>query len=127
MSERSPVRSEQAPAPIGPYSQAVTHAGVLYCSGSLPLNAETDELENSSIGAETRRSLANLASVCEAAGTSLGRGLMLMIYTTELESFAEINEAYASFFDADPPARATVGVAALPMGARVEIAAQVAI
>jgi reactive intermediate/imine deaminase len=127
LNPRAQIRSDRAPAPVGPYSQAIVHAGLLYCSGSLPFDPETGQLDAGSLDAETRRSLANLGFVCEAAGTSLERGLMLTIYTTQLESFAEINEAYASFFGDDPPARAAVGVAALPKGARVEISALVAI
>ena len=91
------------------------------------LDPESEELVGDSPAAEAERCLQNLAAVCAAAGTDLSRALRLTIYTTELASFGEINEAYAEFFPAAPPARVTVGVAALPKGARVEIDAIVAL
>lgn len=125
-----PVSSADAPdAPdaVGPYVHAVRHGATLYCSGSLPLDPTSGELDNSSLAAETRRSLTNLEAVCAAAGTDLGHALRLTIFTTHLDGFPEINEAYASAFTARVPARTTVGVAGLPKGARVEIDAIVAI
>ena len=126
-SARETVATDAAPGAIGPYSQAVRHAGVLYCSGQIALDPRSGEPVGDSVADETRQCLRNLAAVCEAAGTDLSRALRLTIYTTELGEFASINEAYAEFFAADPPARAAVGVAALPKGARVEIDASVAI
>ncbi|HYC80503.1 MAG TPA: Rid family hydrolase, partial [Solirubrobacterales bacterium] len=84
------------------------------------------ELVGGSVADEARQCLRNLAAVCEAAGTNLSRALRLTVYTTELGEFAAINEAYLEFFAADPPARAAVGVSALPKGVRVEIDAIVA-
>ncbi|MGD9735276.1 MAG: Rid family detoxifying hydrolase [Solirubrobacterales bacterium] len=126
MTDRSTVSTAAAPAAIGPYSQAVRHGGVLYCSGQIPLDPGSGEPVGGSLGEETRQCLRNLAAVCEAAGTELSRALRLTVYTTELAEFAAINEAYAEFFAADPPARAAVGVGALPKGVRVEIDAIVA-
>ena len=123
---RLTVSSDAAPAAIGPYSQAVRHGDVLYCSGQIPLDAESGEPVGGSVADETRQCLRNLAAVCEAAGTDLSRALRLTVYTTELGQFAEINEVYAEFFGDDPPARAAIGVAALPKGVRVEIDAIVA-
>jgi 2-iminobutanoate/2-iminopropanoate deaminase len=123
---RTIVSTDAAPAAIGPYSQAVRHGGVLYCSGQIPLDPASGEPVGDSVADETRQCLRNLAAVCEAAGADLSRALRLTVYTTELDRFAEINEAYAEFFDADPPARAAIGVAALPKGVRVEIDAIVA-
>lgn len=125
--DRKPIHTAEAPEAIGPYSQAVAHDGALYCSGQIPLDPATGELEGDGLAAETTRCLRNLEAVCEAGGTSLGNALRLTIYTTRLEAFAEINEAYAAFFESEPPARATVGVAALPKGASVEIDAIVPI
>lgn len=125
--DRQTISTAAAPAAIGPYSQAVRHGDVLYCSGQIPLDPDSGEPVGGEIGDETRRCLRSLAAVCEAAGTELGRALRLTVYTTELERFAEINEAYAGFFPGEPPARAAVGVAALPKGVRVEIDAIVAI
>lgn len=128
MSEIDPISTDEAPEAIGPYSQAVARGGVLYCSGQLPLDPAGGELEPASPAEQASRCLANLDAVCRAAGTSLQRALMVTIFTTNLEDFASINEAYADFFDGpDYPARAAVGVAALPKGARVEITAQVAL
>ncbi|MDQ6525120.1 Rid family detoxifying hydrolase [Nocardioides sp. LHD-245] len=127
MPSPQPIVSDAAPAAVGPYVHAVRHGDVLYCSGSLPLDPATGELDNADLAAETRRSLANLEAVCASAGTSLDRALRMTIYTTRLDGFAEINEVYAGAFPGNVPARTTVGVAALPKDARVEIDAIVAI
>jgi 2-iminobutanoate/2-iminopropanoate deaminase len=127
MSTRETVDAAAAPPAIGPYSHAVRHGDTLYCSGALPLDPATGELVEESLGAATTQCLRNLAAVCEAAGTELGRALRMTIYTTELSGFAEINESYGTFFPSEPPARAAVGVAELPKGARVEVDAVVAI
>jgi 2-iminobutanoate/2-iminopropanoate deaminase len=126
MSKRQAIDAAGAPPAIGPYSHAVRHGEVVYCSGALPLDPASGELVQDSLAAETAQCLRNLAAVCAAAGTGLERALRLTVYTTELGAFAEINEAYADFFESEPPARAAVGVAALPKGARVEIDAIVA-
>jgi 2-iminobutanoate/2-iminopropanoate deaminase len=127
MSERTSIAAPDAPAAIGPYSHAVRHGPVLYCSGALPIDPGSGAVLDDSPAAETEQCLRNLAAVCHAAGTELGRTLRATVYTTELEAFGEINEAYAAFFPSDPPARVAVGVAALPKGVRVEIDAIVAI
>lgn len=124
--DRAAVSAPDAPAAIGPYSQAVSHDGLLFCSGALPLDPGSGELIDDSVGAETTQCLENLAAICRAAGTELARALRLTVYTTRLEDFAEINEAYGRFFESEPPARAAIGVAALPKGAGVEIDAVVA-
>ena len=125
MSDREVVSSPSAPAAIGPYSQAILHNGLLYCSGSIPLDAD-GVLQGDTAADQTRQCLQNLAAVAEAGGTSLDRALRLTIYTTRLADFAEINDAYAEAFANDPPARVTVGVAELPKGALVEIDAIIA-
>ena len=127
MSDRRPVETADAPAAIGPYSQAIAHNGLLFCSGQIPLDAASGELVGDSLAAQTTRCLENLSAVCRAAGTGLEHALRLTVYTTQLDAFGEINDAYAAFFGANPPARAAVGVAALPKGARVEIDAIVAV
>lgn len=116
-----------APEPIGPYSHAVASNGFLFCSGQLALDPGSGELVGRTPGDEAAQALRNLAAVCEAAGTTLDQAVRLTIYTTVLEEFAEINEAYGAFFKAEPPARAVVGVAQLPKGGRVEIDAIVAL
>ena len=124
---REPVTALGAPAAIGPYSHAVRAGGLLFCSGQIPLDPESGKLVGETPGEQATRCLENLEAVCQAAGTTLARALRLTVYTTQLEAFAEINEAYAVFFPDDPPARAAVGVAALPKGARVEVDAIVAV
>ena len=126
MSQRTTIDAAGAPAAVGPYSHAVRHGGVLYCSGAIPLDPDSGEIAATSLAGETEQCLRNLSAVCEAGGTELARTLRATIYTTELGGFAEINEAYGAFFPSEPPARVTVGVAALPKGARVEIDAIVA-
>jgi 2-iminobutanoate/2-iminopropanoate deaminase len=125
--DRTAVTAPDAPAAIGPYSHAVSYNGLLFCSGAIPLDPESGELVDTSAGAETTRCLENLTAVCRAAGTELAQAVRMTVYTTRLEAFAEINEAYGAFFESDPPARVAIGVAALPMGADVEIDAVVAL
>jgi 2-iminobutanoate/2-iminopropanoate deaminase len=121
------VVDSKAPAAIGPYSHAVIVDGLLFCSGQIPLDPESGELVGDSAAEQAAQCLRNLEAVCEAAGTQLAQAVRLTIYTTQLERFAEINDAYADFFEAEPPARAAVGVAALPKGAIVEIDAIVSV
>jgi 2-iminobutanoate/2-iminopropanoate deaminase len=126
MSARETVTAGGAPAAIGPYSHAVRAAGLLFCSGQIPLHPATGELVGETAGAQARRCLENLQAVCRAADAALERAVRVTIYMTDLGAFAEVNEVYGAFFDAKPPARVTVGVAALPRGAQVEIEAIVA-
>jgi 2-iminobutanoate/2-iminopropanoate deaminase len=116
-----------APAAIGPYSHAVRAGGLLFCSGQVPLDPESGELVPGSPGDQAHRCLESLAAVCGAAGATLGDAVRLTVYLTDLGAFDEVNEVYASFFQTDPPARVTIGVAALPKGAQVEIDAVVAL
>jgi len=127
MTERDTFSALGAPPAIGPYSHAVSAAGLLFCSGQIPLDPVSGELVGETPGEQARQCLENLREVCAAAGASLQRAVRLTIYTTSLGNFAEINEVYGSFFAEHPPARATVGVAALPQGAYVEIDAIVAL
>ncbi|HEU4657495.1 MAG TPA: Rid family detoxifying hydrolase [Capillimicrobium sp.] len=124
---RTAVHSPQAPAAIGPYSQAIRHDHTLFCSGALPVDPATGELVSDHPADQTTQCLHNLAEVCRAADTTLRRALRLTVYTTRLDRFAEINDAYAAFFADDPPARVTIGVAQLPKNATVEIDAIVAL
>jgi 2-iminobutanoate/2-iminopropanoate deaminase len=125
--ERQRITADAAPAAIGPYSHAVRAGELLFCSGQIPLDPDTGEVSGATVAEQTRRCLENLAVVCSAAGTSLARAVRLTVYMTDLSRFAELGEVYASFFETDPPARVTVGVAALPKGALVEIDAIVAL
>jgi 2-iminobutanoate/2-iminopropanoate deaminase len=126
-SVREIVHATDAPAAIGPYSHAVSFDGLLFCSGQIPLDPNSGEMVGETPAEQAERCLENLSAVCVAAGTSLQRALRLTIYTTKLEDFAAINETYGNFFPEQPPARAAVGVSALPKGAYVEIDAIVAL
>jgi 2-iminobutanoate/2-iminopropanoate deaminase len=124
---REIVQADRAPAAIGPYSHAVSAAGLLFCSGQIPLDPVTGELVGETPAEQARHCLENLQAVCEAAGASLQQAVRLTVYMTDLAAFAEVNEVYATFFPSDPPARAAVGVVQLPKGAQVEIDAVVAL
>lgn len=115
------ISTSAAPEAIGPYSQAVSANGFVFCSGQVPFEPSTMELVSGSITEETKRCVQNLEAVLQEAGSDLSKVVKTTIYVTNMDDFAEVNEAYASFFTSEPPARATVGVAALPKGARVEI------
>jgi 2-iminobutanoate/2-iminopropanoate deaminase len=125
---RHPVSAEGAPEALGPYSHAVISNGLLFCSGQIPIDPATGELIEGGAGDQTRRCLDNLVTVCSAAGAELTDAVRLTIYAIDLAGdWAAINDAYGSYFGDGPPARAAVGVAALPKGARVEIDAIVAL
>jgi len=116
------VRTDAAPKPVGPYSQAIVHGGLAFASGQVPLDPSTGKLVEGEIEAETEQVLENLAAVLEAAGSSLARVLRTTVYLTDLSLFARMNAVYAKHFTGDPkPARSTVQAAALPLGARIEI------
>lgn len=125
--EREIVAAPGAPPAVGPYSHAVAAGGLLFCSGQIPLDPSSGELVGGTPAEQTVRCLENLRAVCDAAGATLERAVRLTIYTTRLDDFAAINDAYGSFFADAPPARVAIGVAALPKGALVEIDAVVAL
>ena len=124
---RDPVTALGAPDAVGPYSHAVSSGGLLFCSGQTPLDPATGKLVQGPVGDQTRRCLENLRLVCQSAGAELSDAVRLGIYVTDMGTFPEVNEAYGSFFGEGPPARSTIGVAALPLGAAVEIDAIVAL
>ena len=123
MSQRVNIETDKAPAAIGPYSQAIAHDGVLYCSGAIPLDPAGEMVGEGDAAEQARQCLRNLAAIAEAGGGKLTEALQVTVYTTRLEEFPAINEAYAEFFEEPPPARVTIGVAALPKGALVEVSA----
>lgn len=116
-----PIQSSDAPAAIGPYSQAIRAGNLVFLSGQVPLDPKTGELVTGDIRLETERVLDNLAAVLAAAGLTFANVARTTIYLTNLGDFQAVNETYGKRFDKAPPARATVQVAALPKGARVEI------
>jgi len=115
--------TDKAPAAIGPYSQAVVAGGLLFCSGQIPLDPVSGELVVGTVEQETERVMENLRGVLEAAGTDFDHLVKTTIYLTDMADFAAVNQIYGQYFSAIKPARATVAVAALPRGARVEIEA----
>ena len=118
----SPVATPHAPAAIGPYSQALVHAGLVYCSGQIALDPASMTLLSDSIPAETRQVLTNLAAVLTAAGSGVDHVLQTTVYLADMQDFTAMNEVYSDFFGEHRPARATIAAAGLPRGARVEIA-----
>ena len=123
MSEKRVVRSEAAPAPFqgAPYSQAIAAGGLVFVSGQLGLAPGETTLEGKSIEAQTRQALENVKVILEQAGSGLDRLLKTTVFLADLADFAAMNDVYAAYVGAAPPARATVQVAALPSGALVEI------
>lgn len=124
---KTSVQTSNAPAAIGPYSQAIKHNGFLFVSGQIPLDPQTGELVKGSIEDETRRVLKNLQAVVEAAGASLKDVVKTTIFLRSMSDFTRVNEVYGSFFPAPFPARSTVAVAGLPKDVNVEIEAVVAL
>lgn len=117
------VRSDRAPAPIGPYSQAVLAGNELFCSGQIALDPQSGELAGSDAASQAEQALSNLGAVLEAGGMSYADVVKTTIFLVDMNDFAAVNDVYAKYFDAAKPARSTIAVAALPKGARVEIEA----
>ena len=118
---RESISTDRAPAAIGPYSQAVRAGNQVFLSGQIPLDPATGELVTADIATEARRVFDNLRAVCEAAGGSMDDVTRVGIYLMDLADFAAVNAVMAEYFQAPYPARATVQVAGLPRGARVEV------
>ena len=118
---RQPVSTDQAPAAIGPYSQAVRSGNLVFLSGQIPLDPATGQLVEGDIATQSRRVFDNLRAVCEAVGGDLGRVVRVGIYVVDLADFAAVNGVMAEYFDAPYPARSTIEVSGLPRGARVEV------
>lgn len=115
------VSTDQAPAAIGPYSQAVIAGGMLYVSGQIPLDCETGEVVDGDIAAQARKVLENMKGVVEAAESAMDQVVKVTIYITDMQQFAVVNEIYGTFFSAPYPARACVEVSKLPKGVEVEM------
>jgi len=121
MTSRQIIATEQAPAAIGPYSQAVRAGDTVYFSGQIPLDPANGELVQGDVAAQTRRVFDNLTAVARAAGGSLAQIVRVGIYVTDLANFATVNAVMAEYFQAPYPARSTIEVSALPKGAQVEV------
>lgn len=123
MTTRQIVRSADAPAAIGPYSQAVRVGDVVYLSGQIALDPASGALVDGGLEAQVEQAFRNLQAVATAAGGSLAHCVKLTLFLTDLAHFAKVNEAMQKWFDAPYPARSTVGVASLPRGALFEVEA----
>ncbi|MBM3432893.1 MAG: RidA family protein [Bacteroidetes bacterium] len=115
------IRTDQAPAPIGPYNQAVGYGDVLYISGQICIDPVTNQLSNTTLAAETHQVMKNLQAILKAAGRDFSHVLKTTIFLTDMNQFAAVNEVYGSYFTGDYPARETVQVSALPKFVNVEI------
>lgn len=124
---RETVSAAGAPKAAGPYSHAVKAGGLLFLSGQTPIDPATGELVGGTPADQARRCLDNLKIVAEAAGAQLADAVRIAVYVTDMSQFKAMNEAYATYFESDPPARTTIGVASLPLGAQVEMDAIVAL
>ena len=118
---RDVISTDRGPRAIGPYSQAIRANGFLFLSGQVALDPATQQLVAGDIATQTTRVLENLKGILEASDSSLDRVVKTTVYLKDMNDFAAMNEVYARYFPADPPARATVEVARLPKDARVEI------
>jgi reactive intermediate/imine deaminase len=118
---RQSIHTDRAPQAIGTYSQAVRAGDTVYLSGQVPFDPATMQLVAGDIEAQARRVFENLAAVAEAAGGSLAQAVKLTLFLTDLANFAKVNEVMATYFARPYPARSTIGVAALPRGAQIEI------
>lgn len=127
MRDKQPIATADAPAAIGTYSQAIRSGETVYLSGQIPLDPATMELVDDSVEAQIRRVFDNLAAVARAAGGDLDRIVKLTVYLTDLDDFSTVNEVMAEYFTEPYPARAAIGIAALPRSAAVEIDAILAI
>ncbi|HCE66169.1 MAG: reactive intermediate/imine deaminase [Geobacteraceae bacterium GWC2_55_20] len=116
-----PIATENAPAAIGPYSQAVRFGNMLFCSGQIPLDPLTGEVVAGDISAQTGRVMANIAAVLKAAGAGFADVIKTTVFLVDMDDFAAMNGVYASYFENHRPARSTVAVKSLPRGVRVEI------
>ena len=115
------VSTSDAPAAVGPYSQAIRSGNLLFCAGQIPLDPKTGQLVTGDIAAQTKRVLDNVAAVLRAENLSFQHVVKTTIFLIDMNDFQTVNEIYATFFRENPPARSTIAVAALPKGAKVEI------
>lgn len=115
------ISTQNAPAPVGAYNQAIVTGNLIFVSGQIPLDPATGELIEGDFKARCKRVLDNVAAIVESAGSSKDKIVKTTVFLTDLSKFAEVNETYAEFFKSDPPARAAVEVSKLPLGVDIEI------
>jgi 2-iminobutanoate/2-iminopropanoate deaminase len=121
--ENQIISTKHAPAAVGPYSQGVRAGHFLYTAGQIALDPATGKMVEGDVAAQTRQVMGNLQAILKAAGSSLDNVVKTTVFLQEMDHFAQMNGVYAQFFEGDPPARSTVQVAGLPLGALVEIEA----
>lgn len=124
---RATIRTSDAPEAIGPYSQAVKSGGFLFTSGQIAIDPATGHMEAVEVVAQTRQVMENLKAILAAEGLTFADVVKTTVYLTDLQDFQRFNDAYAAYFESDPPARSTLQVAALPKGAKVEVEAVAAL
>lgn len=115
------ISTTEAPAAVGPYSQAVRVGSLMFCSGQIPLDPKTQQMVEGDISAQARRVLENVTALLKSEGLTFENIVKTTIFLTNLGDFQTVNELYGSYFKSDPPARSTVEVSALPKGANIEI------
>lgn len=115
------IQTDKAAAPIGPYSQAIRANGFIFVAGEKGIDPQTNQMVDGGVAAETRQTLENVRNILEAAGSSMDKSVATVVYLTDINTFAEMNAVYGEYFTVNPPGRTTVGVSALPAGAKVEI------
>lgn len=115
------ISTDQAPAAIGPYSQAIEHNGVLYCSGQIPLDPNTMEIVGNNASDQAKQVMKNLEMVLKEAGSDFSKVIKCSIFLDTMDDFQDVNEVYGAYFEKDPPARETVAVQTLPKSVLVEI------
>ncbi|MEN8250978.1 MAG: RidA family protein [Bacteroidota bacterium] len=115
------INTEKAPAPIGPYSQAVEVNGMLFVSGQIPIIPETGAMEEGGIEDETKQVMENLKAILEAAGGNMSNIVKTSIFVADMNDFVAVNGVYGQYFESDPPARETIAVKTLPKNVNVEI------
>lgn len=115
------IRTENAPAPIGPYSQAIDCGGFVFCSGQIALNSKSGEVLKGSVAQQTELVMKNIEAVLGSAGLSFNHIVKTTIFLTDMNDFPVVNEVYGRYIKNDPPARSTIAVSALPKGVNVEI------
>jgi 2-iminobutanoate/2-iminopropanoate deaminase len=124
---RETITAAGAPGAAGPYSHAVKAGGLIFLSGQVHTDPSTNQLVEGSVGDKARRCLDNLSIVAAGAGAQLSDAVRVAVYVTDTSTFKEVNAAYETYFESDPPARTTIGVASLPLGAELEMDAILAV
>jgi len=117
------VSTDEAPAAVGAYSQATTNGDVLFTAGQLPLTVDGELLDDEPVAVQTEQALSNVEAVLAAEGLEMGDVLKMTVFLDDIDDFEEMNETYAEFFGADPPARSAIEVGSVPKGAAIEVEA----